>query len=220
MDNENKLREISDREKFIEGFKVAPLTYILVAINIIVFITLEFMGGTTNDEVMLKHGAMNSYMIVHFKEWYRLFTAMFLHFGMEHLLNNMLLLFLMGQIFEKAVGTTRFAAIYLGAGLTGSYLSFMNQCLMGKNDLVAGASGAIFGMVGGMIVVILVHKGKYQGITTKRMLLMAALSLYFGFASAGTDNVGHIGGFLSGMVYTFMLYGLPTLILRLKKTIL
>ena len=191
-----------------------PITYIIVAINIIVFIVLEIMGDTTNGIFMLYNGAMNPNYILDNGEWYRLFTSTFMHFGIEHLANNMLLLFLLGQIFEEAVGPTRFLGIYLGSGLTGSFLSFFMMCLMGQNDIVAGASGAIFGIIGGMIVVILVNRGKYQGISTRRMLFMAVLTLYFGFATSGTDNVGHVGGLVAGIILTFLSYGLTTIIKR------
>jgi len=191
-----------------------PITYIIVAINIIVFIVLEIMGDTTNGIFMLYNGAMNPDYILDNGEWYRLFTSTFMHFGIEHLANNMLLLFLLGQIFEEAVGPTRFLGIYLGSGLTGSFLSFFMMCLMGQNDIVAGASGAIFGIIGGMIVVILVNRGRYQGISTRRMLFMAVLTLYFGFATSGTDNVGHVGGLVAGIILTFLSYGLTTIIKR------
>jgi len=197
-----------------------PITYIIVAINIIVFIVLEIMGDTTNGIFMLYNGAMNPDYILDNGEWYRLFTSTFMHFGIEHLANNMLLLFLLGQIFEEAVGPTRFLGIYLGAGLTGSFLSFFYMCLMGQNDIVAGASGAIFGIIGGMIVVILVNRGKYQGISTRRMLFMAVLTLYFGFATSGTDNVGHVGGLVAGIILTFLSYGLTTIIKRKHSKIL
>ena len=143
----------TNSEEFLKP-KNGPVTFILVAINIIVFIVLEFMGDTRSGGFMLLHGAMNPYLILSNGEWYRLFTCMFLHFGIEHLANNMLLLFLLGQIFERAVGVTRYIGIYIGAGLAGSFLSFFYMCLMGQNDIVAGASGAIFGIIGGMIVVI------------------------------------------------------------------
>lgn len=192
--------------------KNGPITFILVAINIIVFLVMEFLGDTEDSAFMLNNGAMNPYLILYEGQWYRLFTATFMHFGIQHLANNMLLLFLLGQIFERAVGPVRYLGIYLSSGLAGSFLSFFYLCLFGKNDIVAGASGAIFGIVGGMIIVILVNKGRYQGISAKRMLFMAAITLYFGFATAGTDNVGHIGGLISGMILTFFSYGIATLI--------
>lgn len=205
----------SNKEEFLNP-KNGPVTFLLVAINIIVFIVLEFMGDTENGTFMLLNGAMNPYLVLYDHEWYRLFTATFMHFGIEHLANNMLLLFLLGQIFERAVGTTRYVGIYLGSGLAGSFLSFFYMCLMGKNDIVAGASGAIFGIVGGMIVVVLSHKGRYRGISAKRMLFMALLTLYFGFATAGTDNVGHLGGLITGIILTFITYGIPTIIRNLR----
>ena len=192
--------------------KKTPITFILVLTNIITFIALEIMGDTNDGSFMLYNGAMNPYFVLFKAEWYRLFTATFMHFGIEHLANNMLLLFLLGQIFEQAVGPVRFLGIYLGSGLAGSFLSFFYLCLIGKNDIVAGASGAIFGIVGGMVIVILVNKGWYKGISTKRMLLMAGVTLYFGFTSAGTDNVGHVGGLITGLVLTFLSYGISTLI--------
>ena len=167
----------SNKEDFLKP-KNGPVTFILVAINIIVFIVLEIMGDTNSGGFMLIKGAMNPYLILSHGEWYRLFTCLFMHFGIEHLANNMLLLFLLGQIFERAVGITRYIGIYIGAGLSGSFLSFFYMCLMGKNDIVAGASGAIFGLIGGMIVVILVNKGKYAGISTKRMVFMAAINSF------------------------------------------
>lgn len=199
------------REEFLFP-KNGPTTFLLVAMNIIIFCVLEYLGDTNDAGFMLYYGAMNPTAILQNQEWYRLFSCMFLHFGIDHLANNMLLLFLLGQIFERAVGPTRFLGIYMGSGLVGSYLSFFYLCLMGRNDIVAGASGAIFGIVGGMIIVIICNKGKYSGISTRRMLFMAGITLYFGFSTAGTDNVGHIGGLLAGIIFTFVTYGLPTLI--------
>ncbi len=200
------------------NFKKSPVTVILVAINIIVFIVMEIIGDTEDGTFMLTHGAMNPYLILYDHEWYRMFTSMFMHFGIEHLANNMLLLIVLGQIFEEAVGITRFLGIYLGSGLVGSFLSFFYRCLMNQNDIVAGASGAIFGIVGGMIVVIVVNKGRYSGISTKRMVFMALLTLYFGFATAGTDNVGHLGGLLGGIIFTFISYGIPTIIRNIRNS--
>ncbi len=206
----------SNRIDFIKPQK-APVTFILVAINIIVFLVLEIMGDTNNGGFMMTNGAMNPYLVLNNNEWYRLFTCIFMHFGIEHLANNMLLLFLLGQIFERAVGITRFVGIYMGSGVAGSFLSFFYMCLMGKNDIVAGASGAIFGIIGGMIVVVLCNKGSYSGISIRRMIFMALLTLYFGFTTAGTDNVGHLGGLITGAILTFISYGVPTLFRRISN---
>ncbi len=207
----------SNKEEFLQP-KNGPITFILVAINIIVFLVLEIMGDTEDGTFMLLNGAMNPYLVLYGHEWYRLFTATFMHFGINHLANNMLLLFLLGQMFERAVGPTRYLGIYLGSGLAGSFLSFFYMCLVGKNDIVAGASGAIFGIVGGMVVVVIVNKGRYKGISVRRMVFMALLTLYFGFVTAGTDNVGHLGGLMAGIILTFFSYGIPTIIHNIRDS--
>lgn len=198
--------------------KNGPFTFLFVTINIIVFIVLEFYGDTTDAYYMLHHGAMNPYWVLYNNDWYRLVSCTFMHFGIEHLANNMLLLFLVGQIFERAVGPTRFVGIYLGSGLAGSFLSFFYMCLVGRNNIVAGASGAIFGIIGGMVIVVLCNKGDYKGISNKRMIFMALLTLYFGFTTKGTDNVGHLGGLLTGLIITFITYGIPTIIQNIKTS--
>lgn len=198
------------------GFKETPITYILVALNVVAFILCEIFGSTLDSEFMFNHGAMNNYYVLHTGEFYRLFSSMFLHFGIEHLLNNMLLLTLLGTIFERAVGHTRYAAIYISSGLAGGMLSFIWNLVNNRNVTAAGASGAIFGIVGGMIVVIVVHKGRYEGISIKRMLLMAALTLYFGFATMNVDNAGHVGGLICGILLTFLLYGIPYILAQFK----
>ncbi len=70
-----------------------PITFVLVVANILTFVVLELMGDTTDGYYMLKSGAMNPQMILGAGQWYRLASAFFLHFGIEHLANNMLLLF-------------------------------------------------------------------------------------------------------------------------------
>ncbi len=192
------------------SFLKTPITYLLVAINVLVFIILEFQGSTQSAGFMLEHGAMNPYMVLNMGEWYRLFTCMFMHFGLNHLISNMLLLIALGQYFEMAVGSVRYIIIYLLSGLCGSFLSFFYRIAVSGNDVVAGASGAIFGIVGGMLVVIIANKGRFAGITLKNMVLMAALTLYCGITTPSIDNIGHFGGLICGVLLTVILYLIPT----------
>ena len=200
--------------------KNSPVTMLLVLINIIVFIVLEIGGSTLDGEYMLSHGAMNPALMLYEGQWYRLITAMFMHFGGEHLFNNMLLLICIGRLVEKAVGSTKFLSIYLLSGFIGGFVSFFWCMLNSRNNIVCGASGAIFGIVGAMIIVIIVHKGRYEGITAKQIILMALLILYFGFVSVGTDNAGHVGGLIWGVILTLFIYGIPYLIKHRKNNII
>ena len=83
------------------------MTIMLIGINILVFIVLTMIGRTEDGYFMLQHGAMYEPYIIENQEYYRLFTSLFLHFGISHLLNNMVLLWALGSIFEKEAGKTK-----------------------------------------------------------------------------------------------------------------
>jgi len=170
----------------------------LIAINILVFLILEIMGQTESAVFMMEHGAMYPPYIKEQGEYWRLFTAMFLHFGLEHLLHNMVMLGAAGQILERAVGKIKFLLIYLLAGLGGSILSYLQMLRSEEYAVSAGASGAVFGIIGALAWVVIVHKGQYETLTGKGMLVMIALCLYYGISTGNIDNWGHIGGLVMG----------------------
>ena len=196
--------------------KRIPITIVLVLINVVVFVALEIIGDTQDGLFMLQHGAMNPEEVLYNHQWYRLFTSMFLHFGGVHLFNNMFLLAVLGQYLEPALGYVKYLAIYLFSGLGGSFASMLYMLVLGDNNISAGASGAIYGIVGGLLIVVLVNRGKFRGFKTRSILIMLALSLYGGFAGTRTDNAAHIGGLIVGIILTFFLYGIKTII-TLKK---
>lgn len=182
---------------FLKTRKKANLT--IVAINVLVFIVFSIIGNTEDVQFMLTHGACFA-PLVEEGEVYRLFTAMFLHFGVEHLIGNMLLLIFLGDTLERVVGSVRYLIIYLLGGLGGNVLSYC-IALYRKNYVVsAGASGALFAVIGALVYLVLRKRGDVEGISGKRLLLMAALSIAQGFTAAGIDGYAHIGGFLCGML--------------------
>lgn len=181
--------------------KKAPLiTVILVLLNTGVWLFMELTGDTQEIRFMLEYGASYTPAIVEAKEYWRLFTSMFLHFGADHLVNNMLILGLMGLRLEHTLGSVRFLILYLASGLCGNLLSLYQEWMTGDFAVSAGASGAVFGVIGGLIAWAVFHKGRVEGLTAKGLFGMAALSLYYGFSTAGVDNWGHIGGLAGGIV--------------------
>lgn len=198
------------------NFKQVPMTYIFVGINIIVYIITEICGDTLNAEYMISVGAMNPTMVLHYHQWYRFVSAIFLHFGPIHLLNNIFMLFVFGQVFEKEVTSRRFAVIYISSGILASFCSFVFMLLTYQNNTSAGASGAIFSIIGGIVAIVLLHKGHYQNMTFKKVLIMLVLCIYYGFATENVDNVGHISGLVLGFIFTLILYGIPFLIANHK----
>lgn len=189
----------------MEEIKKEPLTALLVLINALVFIAVEMTGGTENLGHMLMCGAAYTPLVMD-GEIYRIFTCMFLHFGVQHLANNMLLLFVLGGRLERAVGKLRFLLIFLLGGMGGNILSLFLELQDGEFAVSAGASGAVFAVMGAMIYVVLRHKGRMEDLSVRQILIMAALSLYFGFTSGGVDNVAHVGGLICGFVLAVILY--------------
>lgn len=180
--------------------KIPAVTVTLIAVNVLIWLVLELIGDTTDGEFMLAHGAAFVPYIIEDHEWWRLFTSMFLHFGAEHLVNNMLLLAVIGMRLEDVLGKIPFTVVYLFSGLCGSILSAVEDIRYADYAVSAGASGAIFGILGALIAWAVFHKGKVEGLTMKGLLVMAVLSLYYGFSTAGVDNWGHIGGLCGGFL--------------------
>ena len=182
---------------FLKTRKKANLT--IVAINVLVFIVFSIIGNTEDAQFMLLHGACFAPLVKE-GEVYRLFTAMFLHFGVEHLIGNMLLLIFLGDTLERVVGSVRYLIIYLLGGLGGNVLSCCIALCRKNYAVSAGASGALFAVIGALVYLVLRKRGDVEGISGKRLLLMAALSIAQGFTAAGIDGYAHIGGFLCGML--------------------
>ena len=154
---------------------------------------------------MLEHGAMYVPFVVEYKEYYRLFTCMFLHFGFSHLMNNMLTLVVIGWNVEMFVGKIRFLVIYFLSGLGGNLLSMAVDIWKQDYSVSAGASGAIFGLTGAMLCLAILNHGRAGNITKQGMIVMIFISLYTGFTSGGVDNFAHIGGLLTGCLVTTLL---------------
>ena len=190
----------------MEEIKKEPVTVLLILINTLIFLVVEFTGGSENGQHMLECGVAYAPLILEQGQWYRMFSSMFLHFGAPHLINNMLVLFVLGQRLEPVTGKIKFFLIYIFGGLGGNMLSLFFDMYAGNASLSAGASGAVFAVMGGMIYVIIRHRGRVADLTVRQMLIMAAFSLYFGFASEGVDNVAHIGGLLSGFLIAVIFY--------------
>lgn len=184
----------------------AVCTIALIAVNVAVFFILSLFGDTEDAVFMMRHGAMYGYLVTHDHEFYRLFTCLFLHFGIEHLLNNMVILGALGWHLEQQTGRIRFLLIYFGSGLCGNIVSLIFHGAAQEHTVSAGASGAIFGLMGALLWVVIANHGRLGRLSGRGMLVMVALSLYFGLSSSGVDNYAHIGGLLSGFLLALLLY--------------
>ncbi|MBQ7371207.1 MAG: rhomboid family intramembrane serine protease [Blautia sp.] len=182
------------------------MTAALIFLNLAVFLIVEVTGGSEDIGHMLDFGAAYTPYILEQGEYYRLFTSMFLHFGMQHLAMNMLSLFVLGGRLERTVGKIRFLMIYLSGGIAGNLLSlYLESRNAGYEASVsAGASGAVFAVTGGLVYAVVRLRGRVEDLSARQVLIMALLSLYLGFAGTGVDNAAHIGGCLGGFILTFL----------------
>lgn len=186
--------------------KMPWVTIGIMVINFVVFFVTSILGDTTNAQFLLNHGGLYLPSVMIEGQWYRLLTSMFLHSGFLHILNNMFILYFTGEILELAIGKIKYSAIYLISGIGGGLLSLF-VAYQSQNYVVSvGASGAIFGVIGALLWLVIAHRGKYKELTSSRMLIMIVLILFIGFTSTQIDNWGHIGGLVSGFLTSVLLY--------------
>lgn len=184
---------------------ITPVNITFVVINVVIFFVGEIITKATGNAMFLNAGAMHPILVL-YGQWYRLITATFLHSDISHLINNMLLLVCLGSWLERAMGKVKYIIFYFVAGISSSLTSM--GWMLYSDDIAwsIGASGVVFAIMGAILYIIIRHKGKVAGHTLKRYLIMLALSLYFGFTTAGVDNAAHVGGAIAGFLLGIILY--------------
>jgi len=189
--------------------KKAYVNGLLIALNVLFFLYLEITGSSEDAYFMYTKGAMFAPAVLEDGEYYRLLTAMFMHFGIRHIMNNMLVLFVIGDNLERALGHVKYLIFYLLCGIGSNWVSMMAHST-DTMTVSAGASGAIFGVVGGLLYVVTANKGRLEDLSTRQLVIMIFFSLYLGYTSTGVDNTAHLSGLVIGIVLAIILYHRPT----------
>ena len=185
-----------------------PVTLALIGINLLVFLVMLMMGAGlwhSPNGIQLAWGA-NFGPATQDGQWWRLGSALFLHFGALHLAMNMWALWDGGQLVERMYGPYRFAALYFVSGLAGNLLSLVAH---GGQAVSGGASGAIFGVYGALLIFLWSERRNLHPREFRWLFWgaagFAAATIVFGLLITGIDNAAHIGGFLAGMLSSVML---------------
>lgn len=189
----------------------SPATYLLVGVNCAVFLWMVLHGVSIQSptaDALLRYGANSTSLVLDHGQWYRLVTATFVHVGWIHLATNMWCLWNLGLLGEPLLGPFGLVAVYLLTGVAGNLLS-MAVNVLGRNDAIgAGASGAVFGIAGILIVLLSNRKLPIPWEELHRLrrsvIQFAVLNLLIGGATIFVnvikiDNMAHVGGFASGL---------------------
>ncbi len=183
-------------------WKNCEITGILILVNIIFFIIEMVTGGSQNTKNLVALGAIYEPFVRISHQYYRLITAMFLHFGFMHLVNNMVALYAFGSFMEKRLGKLRFLIIYLGGGVFSSIVVCLWEFIVQQASITAGASGAICALIGSMLAVSLLYNKYLTGIDPRRVLIAAFIALAPGFYAENISFTGHLGGLIGGFLIT------------------
>ena len=182
----------------------------LVNHGIFVINVFVFTFCTLVPDVLYNYGSLSYEGIIQNGEWYRFLTSLFLHGDMSHLVSNMIMLFFLGDIVEKELGHFKYFILYFLAGIAGGATSLYFKYLEIQSGLEAvgsiGASGAVFGMLGGLLWLIIRNKGKLAELTFIKVLFLIFYTLYGGLMSSQVDNAAHFGGVLTGFLAAILLY--------------
>ncbi|MHB8129864.1 MAG: rhomboid family intramembrane serine protease [Mobilitalea sp.] len=189
---------------------------IIIAINIIVFLVMHYTKAFGGEGPMVEGGALSWYFVKEQKEYYRVITSMFMHADWSHLFNNMVVLLFVGVNLERAAGKIKYLFLYFGTGIIAGitsigYNMWKEYAEFSYEHTVfsIGASGAIFGVVGAMLYVVIANRGKLEDLSTRQMILFVVFSLYGGISNAQIDQAAHIGGFIAGLLLAIIVYRRP-----------
>lgn len=173
----------------------AYMSEIIIIINVLVF--LIFLG---KQNMIYELGGVGYYILVYSQEWYRIFTAMFLHADVAHLSGNMILLFALGDMLEVSLGHVKFLSLYLLTGISATILSLVMERYMEKYIYAIGASGAIYGMLGVLLGVVLLRDIPEIEIKPQKIIIVVIMMIYVGFQNTSVNNFAHIGGVSAGVI--------------------
>ncbi len=211
-DTAGMVDELAAEQQFAAELRaLAPVPWVtwgLCAANVLVWLATLALGadfaGSAADKLLQWGG--NAASEVQRGQWWRLLSATFLHSGFVHLAMNMVGLLAAGVTVERIYGHRLFILLYLAAGLSGSALSLHFSA---QSAVSVGASGAVFGITGALLVAVLQHRHRLPAAFSAQMLSGVGFFIFYsllqGFARADVDNAAHIGGLLGGCVLAALL---------------
>lgn len=180
---------------------ICYVNYGLLIANIVLFLLCIF-----NGDFFYGKGTFDIVNILSQQQWYRFITCIFLHGDVYHLSGNMIYLYTLGNMVERELGHVKYFLLYMLSGLAGNVGSMAISILINDFTPSLGASGAIFGITGALLWIIIRNRGRHEEITFLKIIFLIVYSLYNGFISTNVDNAAHLGGLIGGFVLAIVLY--------------
>jgi membrane associated rhomboid family serine protease len=190
-------------QEFYELTKTHTQSYVsffFILVNVAIWVLLEYNGGSTNMNTLLRFGAINVGLIQETGQYWRLIASVFLHIGFAHLAYNSFALYIFGSRLEKYINIWQFVGIYLFSGLIGGISSYAGSVIMDTNIVAAGASGAIYGLLGAILILSKASGQSIDGLNSYTMWLIFIFGIVYSVISPNVDAFAHVGGFIGGLI--------------------
>jgi membrane associated rhomboid family serine protease len=185
------------------GFGAFPATMVLIAINVIVYL-IEIVHGSGGTSMSTRDiydtGGLWGPAVSEGGDWWRTITSGFVHVSIIHIAFNMYLLFIVGRLLEPSIGTARFVFLYFASLLAGSFAALLFE----PNAVSAGASGAIFGVIGATFVI---ARGRKLDAIAGQIGILILINLFFTFTDGSISVGAHVGGLVAGVLCGLLIIG-------------
>ncbi|MDY5577293.1 MAG: rhomboid family intramembrane serine protease [Lachnospiraceae bacterium] len=182
------------------------ISMLFMIINITYYFSLVKTGDVKDSDFMIRSGALYVSGIVENREYYRFLISTIMHFSLFHLVVNMISLYCVGNYVESHLGHGKFLVLYLCTSIGSSIFSFFDIYADGEKIIVAGASGAIYGIVGALIWIVLCHRGHFESISITELIGLTAIVFWYGYVSGGVNSAIHISGLVIGFLIAILIY--------------
>lgn len=197
--NDLSIRETINNVRINNPLKIVSrhtnITFLFIILCLVYFFAEEFLGSSTDVETLIELGALQKQLVLNQKEYYRLFSSMFMHAGYIHLIFNLLALSIFGTRVERYMGSLHFALIFLLGGLLG------NVCTIALSSTVSvGASGGIFALIGVLYVISKKYSKSIDGLNASIFFMYILINIGFGFLMSNINNIAHLGGLILGVI--------------------
>ena len=192
-------------QELLKNKKLPYATILLVVLNVIWFAVESAHGDSEEAYLGILYGAQFTPLVMSGQSW-RLFTALFVHFGSSHIYGNMIALLIIGITLERLIGPIRFLVIYLSSGVMANVVTMVIELGMKSGDYIvsAGASGAIFGILGALAATAVVDKKKTFTSIEPVGVIIALVFLFFNSMGEGVDVGAHFFGIIFGFLFGYI----------------